>query len=61
VQAGQPILILPFVFISSTIWKDQDRLTGLHLGAARFILRPIEPQRLVDEIGRYIGEKPTEP
>jgi len=41
---------IPFVFISSTVWGDRERKQGLSLGAARFIVRPIEPRALVEEI-----------
>jgi two-component system cell cycle response regulator len=41
---------VPFVFISSTVWGDADRKTGLALGAAKFIERPIDPEDLVREI-----------
>jgi two-component system cell cycle response regulator len=50
IKADAQLLAIPFVFISSTIWKDQDRLVGLDLGAARFIVRPIEPRRLLAEV-----------
>jgi len=41
---------IPFVLISSTVWGDKERIRGLALGAAQFIIRPIEPALLVDEI-----------
>jgi CheY-like chemotaxis protein len=41
---------VPFAFLSSSVWGEQDRLRGLGLGAVRFILRPIEPQDLLKEI-----------
>ena len=34
---------LPFVFISSSVWGENDRETALALGVTRFLLRPIEP------------------
>jgi two-component system cell cycle response regulator len=45
---------LPFVFISSSVWGENDRETALALGVTRFLLRPIEPQRLIDEIARCL-------
>ena len=41
---------IPFVFLSSTVWNEQDQRMGLELGALRFLLRPIEPQALLTEI-----------
>ncbi|HEY9085851.1 MAG TPA: response regulator [Candidatus Tyrphobacter sp.] len=46
---------IPFVFLSSTAWQSKDRLRGIELGAAKFILRPIEPQKLRQEIEELIG------
>lgn len=45
---------LPFLFISSSVWGESDRETALALGVTRFLLRPIEPQRLIDEIARCL-------
>jgi two-component system cell cycle response regulator len=50
VKADPQLSLIPFVFISSTLWGEQERQRGLRLGAARFILRPINPQALIDEI-----------
>lgn len=41
---------LPFIFISSTLWAERERERGLFLGAAQFLVRPIEPRELVAEI-----------
>lgn len=45
---------LPFVFISSSVWGESDRETALALGVTRFLLRPIEPHVLIDEIARCL-------
>ena len=50
VKADPQLRRIPFVFLSSSIWRESDLSTGLSLGATRFILRPIEPQALVAEI-----------
>jgi two-component system cell cycle response regulator len=47
---------IPFVFISSTVWRDSDRQNGLALGAMKFILRPIDPQDLINEIEECLGK-----
>jgi two-component system cell cycle response regulator len=45
---------LPFLFISSSVWGENDRETALALGVTRFLLRPIEPHLLIDEIARCL-------
>jgi len=50
VKANQQLKEIPFVFISSTVWGNRERDRGLSLGAAQFIIRPIEPRALVAEI-----------
>jgi two-component system cell cycle response regulator len=45
---------LPFLFISSSVWGEKDRETALALGVTRFLLRPIEPHVLIDEIARCL-------
>lgn len=41
---------IPFICITASVWGDQDRQRMLSLGAAGFILRPVEPQNLLDQI-----------
>lgn len=41
---------IPFVFISASVWGEKDRLTGLNLGAVRFLIRPIEPEELLKDV-----------
>ena len=50
VKADPRLSRIPFVFLSSTVWRDSDRLDGLALGADRFLLRPIQPQTLLAEV-----------
>lgn len=50
VQADPQLRLIPFVFLSSTVWGGKDVKHGLDLGAAKFILRPIEPEALLAEI-----------
>jgi CheY-like chemotaxis protein len=45
---------IPFVFISSTVWGEAERVEGMQKGADAFILRPIEPEALLAEIARHI-------
>ena len=48
------LAVLPFVFISSSVWGEKDRDTALALGITRFLLRPIEPHQLIEEIERCL-------
>jgi two-component system, cell cycle response regulator len=50
VKADGELRKIPFVLISSTVWGDRERVRGLSLGAAQFIIRPIEPGSLIDQI-----------
>jgi two-component system, cell cycle response regulator len=50
VKADGELRKIPFVLISSTVWGDRERERSLSLGAAQFIIRPIEPAALIDEI-----------
>src|SRR5262249_8664982 len=50
VKADPELRRIPLVFLSSTVWREKDRMDGLALGADKFILRPIELQVLPEEI-----------
>lgn len=50
VKANPQLKKIPFVFITSTFLDATDRALGLNLGAVKFLMRPIEPQTLLDEI-----------
>ncbi|QJW93702.1 response regulator [Frigoriglobus tundricola] len=50
VKADGRLAAIPFVFITSTMLEENDRVTGLCLGAARFLCRPIEPDALLAEL-----------
>jgi two-component system cell cycle response regulator len=39
-----------FVFLSSSIWAQEDRRRALALGSMKYIARPIEPPQLIAEI-----------
>jgi two-component system cell cycle response regulator len=49
-QSDPDLRKIPFAIISSTVWRDTDPGIALSLGADAFILRPVEPQELVDRI-----------
>ncbi|MGA9335455.1 MAG: response regulator [Rudaea sp.] len=48
---------IPFVFLSSSIWGEHDREKAQQLGVTRFLVRPIEPQRLLSEVAAALGEQ----
>jgi two-component system, cell cycle response regulator len=58
VKADVELRKIPFVLISSTVWGGGERDLGLSLGAAQFIIRPIETQALVDQIEACRNAKP---
>jgi two-component system cell cycle response regulator len=58
VKADVELRKIPFVLISSTVWGARERVHGLSLGAAEFIIRPIEPQALIDQIESCRKAKP---
>ncbi len=47
---------VPFIFVSSTAWHPNDRRRALEFGANKFIMRPIDPQKLRTEIETLLGE-----
>lgn len=56
VKADPQLNSIPFVFITSTFLDVSSQAKGLSLGAARFIVRPIEPQILLTEIEACLRE-----
>ena len=50
VKAKAGLRRVPFVFISSTMQREAERLAALSAGADRFIVRPIDSARLLAEI-----------
>jgi two-component system cell cycle response regulator len=51
---------IPFLFISSSIWGEKDRIQALELGATKFISRPIEPQMLLAEVEACLPPGPED-
>lgn len=54
IKADPRLAAVPFLFISSSVWGAKDRDTALALGVSRFLLRPIDPQKLLDEVARHL-------
>jgi two-component system cell cycle response regulator len=50
IKADPQLADIPFVFISSSVWGESERVLASQLGAVCFLLRPIEPQTLLDEL-----------
>jgi len=50
VKADPTLCSIPFMFIPSTVWGEQDQKEGRACGARKFIVRPIEPQALLAEV-----------
>lgn len=57
VKADPALKAIPFIYLSSTVWPEQDRQHGLDLGADRFLLRPIEPDVLLQEIEAFLDKR----
>jgi two-component system, cell cycle response regulator len=57
VKADPRLRAISFVFITSTMLDEKDRAKGLALGAARFLLRPIDPEEFLAEIKACLAEK----
>lgn len=50
IQAEPGLRSAHFMFLSSTVFREQDQVNALALGAQRFLTRPIEPSVLLHEI-----------
>lgn len=57
IKADLDLRRIPFVFISSSVWGESERAEAVSLGAAKFILRPIEPHELLYEIEDCLHKK----
>jgi len=49
-KADATLRDVPFLFLTSTHWDEASRRTAMELGASRYLLRPLEPERLLAEI-----------
>lgn len=55
VKADPQWSAIPFVFISSSDWTEEERARALKVGPTCFLSRPIEPQRLIDEVNKCLA------
>jgi len=56
VKADPALREIPYVFLSSTVYQESDRNKGLDLGADKFLIRPISPQKLLAEIESCLSQ-----
>lgn len=56
VKADPQLRQIPFVFISSTFTNEEARTKGIAHGAKKYLFRPIEPQRLLEEVEACFSE-----
>lgn len=59
VKEDESLRDIPFVFLSATYWEESYRETGLRLGAARYLVRPLEPALLLAEIVALLSPRPA--
>jgi two-component system, cell cycle response regulator len=59
VKADERLRDVPFIFLSSTHWDSASMEAGLRLGAARYLLRPLDPERLLEEITSCLRQQPA--
>ena len=57
VKADSKLRAIPFVFLTSSVWGESERSSAVSMGAARFIVRPIEPKALLAEISACLKER----
>lgn len=50
VKADRDLRKIPFVFLTSTAVTDAERARGLALGAAKYLIRPMDSDRLLAEV-----------
>ena len=48
---------IPIILITSSVWGEHACQAALQLGAARFLMRPIEPQQLIEEVAACLADQ----
>ena len=56
VKADPLLKGIPLILISSTSWKVSDQERALALGATKYLVRPIEPQKLLAQIASCLSQ-----
>ena len=57
IKARSGLNSIPFVFISASVWGGKDEANARALGADGFIMRPIAPEALLQEIRAHLQDK----
>ncbi len=57
VKADPLLSAIPFVFLTSAVLNEQDRVKGLVLGATRYLFRPVEPNDLLAVVEVCLRER----
>jgi two-component system cell cycle response regulator len=61
VKSESALRNIPFIFLSSSALKDDESSFAMSVGAAKFLTRPIEPMKLLDEIEDLLGVRKSRP
>jgi PAS domain S-box-containing protein len=48
---------IPFIFYTATFLEKEDEILGMSLGAARFIMKPMEPARFIHQLNQVLAEQ----
>jgi two-component system cell cycle response regulator len=56
IKSDSRLAAIPFIFLSSSVWGEAERQKALEFGVTRFLLRPVEPQKLLAEIAAGLNE-----
>ena len=59
VKEQQDLCHIPFIFYTATYTEKRDEELGLRLGASRFIIKPLEPERFLTILRQVIQEYET--
>jgi two-component system cell cycle response regulator len=46
---------IPIIVITASAWEESHRIEAARLGVARFLLRPIEPRQLIEEVASCLA------
>jgi two-component system cell cycle response regulator len=60
VKSAPELHDVPFFFLSSTAWRAGEQIRGLQLGARKFLMRPIDPGTLRNEVEAALAETHVE-
>lgn len=56
VKTDTKLSTTPLIILSSSVWGEADKARAYALGASRFLLRPIETEKLLKEIASCLAE-----